>query len=149
VFSRFFIDRPIFATVLSIAITLAGALALLALPIAMYPPIAPPTVNVTCQYPGASAQVVSETIAAPIEQQVNGVQDMMYMSSQCTNDGSYTLTVTFWNTVDLNLAQVLVQNRVALALPNLPDVIKATGVTTKKQAPDILLAIGIYSPDGR
>lgn len=93
--------------------------------------------------------MVSETIAAPIEQQVNGVQDMMYMSSQSTNDGSYTLTVTFWNTVDLNLAQVLVQNRVALAVPNLPDVIKATGVTTKKQAPDILLAIGIYSPDGR
>ena len=115
----------------------------------MYPPIAPPTVNVTCQYPGASAQVVAETIAAPIEQQVNGVENMMYMSSQCTNDGSYTLTVTFRNTVDLNLAQVLVQNRVALAMPNLPDVIKATGVMTKKQAPDILLAIGIYSPDGR
>jgi multidrug efflux pump len=149
VFSRFFIDRPIFATVLSIAITLAGALSLVNLPIAMYPPIAPPTVNVTCQYPGASAQVVAETIAAPIEQQVNGVENMMYMSSQCTNDGSYTLTVTFRNTVDLNLAQVLVQNRVALAVPNLPDVIKATGVMTKKQAPDILLAIGIYSPDGR
>ncbi len=148
-FSRFFIDRPIFATVLSIAITLAGAISLLSLPIAMYPPIAPPTVNVTCQYPGASAQVVSETIAAPIEQQVNGVENMMYMSSQSTNDGSYTLTVTFRNTVDLNLAQVLVQNRVALAIPLLPDVIKATGVMTKKQAPDILLAIGIYSPDGR
>ena len=148
-FSRFFIDRPIFATVLSIAITLAGAISLFYLPIAMYPPIAPPTVNVTCQYPGASAQVVAETIAAPIEQQVNGVENMMYMSSQSTNDGSYTLTVTFRNTVDLNLAQVLVQNRVALAMPNLPDVIKATGVMTKKQAPDILLAIGIYSPDGR
>jgi multidrug efflux pump len=149
VFSRFFIDRPIFAMVLSIAITLAGAISLVSLPIAMYPPIAPPTVAVTCQYPGASAQVVSETIAAPIEQQVNGVENMMYMSSQSTNDGSYSLTVTFRNTVDLNLAQVLVQNRVALAVPNLPDVIKATGVTTKKQAPDILLAIGIYSPDGR
>ena len=148
-FSRFFIDRPIFATVLSIAITLAGFISLFNLPIAMYPPIAPPTVNVTCQYPGASAQVVAETIAAPIEQQVNGVENMMYMSSQSTNDGSYTLTVTFRSTVDLNLAQVLVQNRVALAVPNLPDVIKATGVMTKKQAPDILLAIGIYSPDGR
>ena len=125
------------------------SISLLNLPIAMYPPIAPPTVAVTCQYPGASAQVVSETIAAPIEQQVNGVENMMYMSSQCTNDGSYSLTVTFRNTVDLNLAQVLVQNRVALANPNLPDVIKATGVMTKKQAPDILLAIGIYSPDGR
>jgi multidrug efflux pump len=149
VFSRFFIDRPIFATVLSIAITLAGAIALANLPIAMYPPIAPPTVTVTCQYPGASAQVVSETIAAPIEQQVNGVENMMYMSSQCTNDGSYSLTVTFRNDVDLNLAQVLVQNRVALAEPLLPDVIKATGVTTKKRAPDILLAIAIFSPDGR
>ena len=147
-FSKFFIDRPIFATVLSIAITLAGAIALVNLPIAMYPPIAPPTVSVTCQYPGASAQVVAETVAAPIEQQVNGVESMMYMSSQSTNDGNYTLTVTFSNEVDLNLAQVLVQNRVALAIPLLPDVIKATGVTTKKQAPDILLAIGLYSPDG-
>ena len=87
------------------------------LPIAMYPPIAPPTVSVTCQYPGASAQVVAETVAAPIEQQVNGVENMMYMSSQCTNDGNYTLTVTFKHGVDLNLAQVLVQNRVALAMP--------------------------------
>jgi multidrug efflux pump len=149
VFSRFFIDRPIFATVLSIAITLAGGLSLRALPIAMYPPIAPPTVTVTCQYPGASAQVVSETVAAPIEQQVNGVENMMYMSSQCTNDGSYSLTVTFRQDVDLNLAQVLVQNRVALAEPLLPDVIKATGVTTKKRAPDILLAIALFSPGGR
>jgi multidrug efflux pump subunit AcrB len=147
VFSRFFIDRPIFATVLSIAITLAGGLALSALPIAMYPPIAPPTVMVTCQYPGASAQVVSETVAAPIEQQVNGVENMMYMSSQSTNDGNYSLTVTFKHGVDMNLAQVLVQNRVSLAMPLLPDVIKATGVTTKKRSPDILLAIGIYSPD--
>ena len=112
-FSRFFIDRPIFAAVLSIVITLAGGLALLALPIAQYPPITPPTVNVTCQYPGASAQVVAETVAAPIEQQVNGVENMMYMSSQCTNDGNYSLTVTFKHGVDLNLAQVLVQNRVA------------------------------------
>jgi multidrug efflux pump len=149
VFSRFFIDRPIFATVLSIAITLAGGLALWALPIAMYPPISPPTVAVTCQYPGASAQVVAETVAAPIEQQVNGVENMMYMSSTSANDGNYSLTVTFKHGIDMNLAQVLVQNRVALAMPLLPDVIKATGVTTKKQSPDILLAIGIYSPDGR
>jgi multidrug efflux pump len=149
VFTRFFIERPIFASVLSIAITLAGGLALAALPIAMFPLIAPPTVSVTCQYPGASAQVVAETIAAPIEQQVNGVENMMYMSSACTNDGNYTLTVTFKQGVDMNLAQVLVQNRVSLAVPLLPDVIKATGVTTKKRSPDILLAIGIYSPDGR
>ncbi len=146
-FCRFFIDRPIFATVLSMAITLAGAISLYALPIAMYPPIAPPTVAVTCQYPGASAMVVAETIAAPIEQQVNGVENMMYMSSVSANDGNYSLTVTFKHGVDMNLAQVLVQNRVSLAMPLLPDVIKATGVTTKKQAPDILLAIGVYSPD--
>jgi len=149
VFTRFFIERPIFASVLSIVITLAGGLALLALPIAMFPQIAPPTVSVTCQYPGASAQVVAETIAAPIEQQVNGVENMMYMSSASTNDGNYTLTVTFKQGIDMNLAQVLVQNRVSLAVPLLPDVIKATGVTTKKRSPDILLAIGIYSPDGR
>ena len=99
--------------------------------------------------PGASAQVVAETIAAPIEQQVNGVENMMYMSSACTNDGNYSLTVTFKQGIDMNLAQVLVQNRVSLAVPLLPDVIKATGVTTKKRSPDILLAIGIYSPDGR
>ena len=92
---------------------------------------------------------MAETVAAPIEQQVNGVEDMMYMSSQCTNDGCYNLTVTFKHGVDLNMAQVLVQNRVALALPLLPDVIKQTGVTTKKQSPDILLAIAIFSPDGR
>ncbi len=147
-FSRFFIDRPIFATVLSIAVTLAGGLALWALPIAMYPPIAPPTVSVTCQYPGASAQVVAETVAAPIEQFVNGVENMMYMSSTSANDGNYSLTVTFRHGIDMNLAQVLVQNRVALAMPLLPDVIKATGVTTKKQSPDILLACGVFSPDG-
>ena len=102
------------------------------------PPIAPPTVSVTCQYPGASAQVVAETVAAPIEQQVNGVENMMYMSSTSANDGNYNLTVTFKHGIDMNLAQVLVQNRVALAMPLLPDVIKATGVTTKKQSPDIL-----------
>ncbi|AGA30128.1 efflux RND transporter permease subunit [Singulisphaera acidiphila] len=145
--SRFFIDRPIFASVLSIVITLAGAIALFAMPIALYPPISPPVVQVDCRFPGASAQVVAESVATPIEEQVNGVEDMMYMSSQCTNDGSYNLTVTFKHGVDLNVAQVLVQNRVSLAIPRLPDVLKQTGVTTRKKSPDILMAIAISSPD--
>ncbi len=125
-FSRFFIDRPIFAAVLSIVITLAGGISLVSpADRACIRRSRRRPCSVDCQYPGASAQVVAETVAAPIEQQVNGVENMMYMSSQCTNDGNYTLTVTFKHGVDLNLAQVLVQNRVALALPLLPDVIKA------------------------
>ena len=147
--SRFFIDRPIFAAVLSIVVTLAGGLALFALPLAMYPPISPPTVALNCRFPGASARDVSQSVAAPIEQQVNGVEGMLYMSSQCTNDGSYSLTVTFQHGMDLNLAQVLVQNRVALALPLLPETIKQAGVTTRKQSPDILMAIALNSPTGR
>lgn len=148
-FSRFFIDRPIFASVISIVITMVGAIALSQLPLAQYPPIAPPTVEVGCNYPGASAQTVAETVAAPIEQQVNGVEEMMYMNSSSTNDGSYALTVTFKPGVDLNLAQVLVQNRVSLALPSLPEVVRRTGVTTRKRSPDILLTVSINSPDGR
>ncbi len=146
--SRFFIDRPIFASVLSIVITLAGGIAFFTLPVAQYPLVAPPTVQVDCTYPGASAQVVSESVATPIEQQVNGVENMLYMSSQCTNDGAYNLTVTFRQGVDLNLAQVLVQNRVSLALPLLPDVIKQTGVNTRKKSPDMLMSIAINSPGG-
>ncbi len=119
-FSRFFIDRPIFASVCSIVITLGGSIALFTLPIAQYPEITPPTVEVSAIYPGANAQVVADTVAAPLEQQVNGVENMMYMSSQCTNDGVYTLTITFKVGTDLNIAQVLVQNRVALATPVLP-----------------------------
>ncbi len=145
-FSRFFIDRPIFASVLSIVITLAGGIAAFTLPVAQYPPVTPPTVQFDCNYPGASAQVVAQTIAAPIEQQVNGVENMMYMSSQCTSDGSYTLTVTFKIGMDLNLAQVLVQNRLALAMPQLPAVVRQAGVTTRKRSPDILLTVSITAP---
>lgn len=143
---RFFIDRPIFASVPSIIITLAGLAAVLSLPVAQYPEIAPPTVQVSCGFPGASAVVVSDTIAAPIEQQVNGVENMLYMSSTCGNDGSYALTVTFRLGTNLDMAQVLVQNRVALALPGLPEIVKQTGVTTKKRSPDVLLVVNLNSP---
>ncbi|MEI7685209.1 MAG: multidrug efflux RND transporter permease subunit [Planctomycetota bacterium] len=147
-FSRFFIDRPIFASVLSIFVTLAGGIALLSLPIAQYPEITPPTVEVSANYPGANSLVVADTVAAPIEQQVNGVEDMLYMSSQCTNDGNYSLTVTFRPGVDLNMAQVLVQNRVALANPILPDLVRRRGVTVKKKSPSTLMIVNLYSPDG-
>src|SRR4051812_38020148 len=146
-FSNFFINRPIFASVLSIIITLAGAIAGWNLPIAQYPEITPPTVEVYAIYPGANAKVVADTVAAPIEQQVNGVEGMLYMSSQCTNDGSYTLTVTFQNGIDLNMAQVLVQNRVSLAQPILPDLVKRRGVTVKKKSPSVLMIVNLFSPD--
>src|SRR6478735_2526767 len=148
-FSHFFIERPIFAAVLSLLITLAGAAAAVNLPVAQYPAITPPSIMVSCNYPGADAYVVADTVAAPIEQQVNGVEDMMYMVSQSNNDGTYTLTVTFRPGVNLNFAQVLVQNRINLALPLLPDVVKQAGVTSRKRNPDILQIIGIYSPGGR
>ena len=134
---------------LSIVITLAGAISIFALPLAQFPQISPPTVTVACVYPGASARDVAGSVAAPIEQQVNGVEGMLYMSSSCTNDGSYNLTVTFQNSMNVNMAQVLVQNRVALAVPLLPDVIKQTGVTVKKRSPDILVGFAITSPNGR
>lgn len=147
-FFRFFIDRPIFAAVLSIVITLAGAVGLLALPVTQYPEITPPTVEVSTVYPGANAQVVADTVAAPIEQQVNGVESMVYMASQCTNDGTYRLTITFRPGTDLNLAQVLVQNRVALAQPILPELVRRRGVTVKKKSPSVLMIVNLYSPDG-
>ena len=125
--SRFCIERPIFASVLSIIITLAGAAAVFTLPIAQYPDITPPTVIVTASYPGANAEIVRDTVAAPIEQQVNGVQDMMYMSSECGNDGSYCLTITFSLGTDIKMAQVLVQNRVSLALPSIPPLVQKQG----------------------
>src|ERR671939_1169176 len=146
-FSRFFINRPIFASVLSIIITLAGGVALFTLPIAQYPEITPPTVEVSAVYPWAAAQVVSDTVAAPIEQQVNGVEGMMYMSSQCTNDGSYTLTVTFQPGSDLNISQVLVQNRESLAEPILPDLVKRRGISVKKKSSNVLMIVNLLSTD--
>jgi multidrug efflux pump len=147
--SHFFIDRPIFAAVLSIIITLAGTIALIALPITQYPPIAPPTIIVSINYPGASAQVVADTVGAPIEQQVNGVEGMLYMSSFSANDGSYSLTVTFDLGFDLNTALVMVQNRVTLAMPQLPDTVQRQGITIRKKTPNILMVINFYSPNER
>src|SRR5204862_5481228 len=148
-FSHFFIERPIFASVLSIVIFLAGAVAVVNLPVAQYPPITPPTIQAQCTYPGAAAPDVADAVAAPIEQQINGVEGMMYMVSQSNNDGTYNLMVTFKPGVNLNFAQVLVQNRINLAMPLLPDVVKQAGVTTRKRNPDILLVIALYSPGGR
>src|SRR6516164_6338324 len=145
--ARFFIDRPVLAWVISIIIVLLGAIAAGFLPIAEYPEITPPTVRVTATYPGANSQVVADTVAAPIEQQVVGVEGMMYMSSQSNNDGSYTLDVTFELGTNVNMAQVLVQNRVAIAEPTLPDVVRTIGVAVKKRTPDVLLGISLYSDD--
>src|SRR4051812_45147586 len=146
-FARFFIDRPIFSAVLSIVLTVAGTVAILVLPIAQYPEIAPPTVQVSATYPGANAKVVADTVAAPIEQQVNGVENMLYMSSNSANDGSYNLTVTFKLGTNLDMAQVLVQNRVSLAMPTLPETVKQIGVSTKKKSANILLVVNLFSPD--
>src|SRR5437660_531038 len=145
--ARFFINRPVLAWVISVVIILLGAIAVGFLPIAEYPEITPPTVRVSANYPWANAQVVADTVVAPIELQVVGVEGMLYMSSQSNNDGSYTLDVTFALGTDVNMAQVLVQNRVAIAQPTLPDVVRAIGVTVKKQSPDILLGISLYSED--
>jgi len=147
-FFRFFIDRPIFASVMSIVVTLGGAVALSTLPVTQYPEITPPTVEVSAVYPGANAQVVADTVAAPIEQQVNGVEAMVYMTSHSTNDGSYRLTVTFRPGTDLDLAQVMVQNRVALAQPILPELVRRRGVTVKKKSSSTLMIVNLFSPDG-
>src|SRR6201998_4547582 len=147
--SHFFIDRPIFATVLSIVIVIVGAVALAQLPIAQYPEVAPPTITVTANYPGANAKVVADTVATPIEQEVNGVENMIYMSSRCTNDGQMLLDVTFKLGTNLDMAQVLVQNRVAIAEAKLPEEVKRQGVTTKKKSPSILLCVNLISPDQR
>ncbi len=144
---RFFIERPVFATVISIAIVLIGLVALSGLPVAQYPDVAPPTISVTASYPGANASVVATEVATPIEQEVNGVENMLYMSSKCTNDGQMTLDVTFKLGTDMNMAQVLVQNRVAIADAKLPEDVKRQGVVTKKKSPSILLCINLVSPN--
>jgi multidrug efflux pump len=147
-FSHFFIERPIFAMVISIVIVIAGMLAYISLPTAQYPEIAPPTVQVTASYPGADPKVVAETVATPIEEQVNGVENMLYMSSQSTADGTMTLTVTFKLGTDLDIAQVLVQNRVAIATPQLPQEVRNLGVTVQKQSPDLMMVVHLISPNG-
>ena len=143
--SRFFIDRPIFAAVLSILIVIVGVVALVKLPVAQYPEVAPPTISITANFPGANALDVAENVATPIEQEVNGVENMIYMLSKCTNDGQMILDVTFKPGTDLNMAQVLVQNRVSVAEAKLPDEVKRQGVTTKKKSPSILLCVNLIS----
>ena len=147
--SKFFIERPIFACVISIVIVIAGSVSIGLLPAAKFPEVTPPTVEVKANYPGASASVVAETVAAPIEQEVNGVENMIYMSSTSASDGSYTLTVTFEVGTDLDMAQVLVQNRSKLAEPKLPEEVRRQGVKVKKKSSNIILIVSLSSPAGR
>jgi HAE1 family hydrophobic/amphiphilic exporter-1 len=146
--SHFFVDRPIFATVIAVFITLIGGIAYFTLPLAQYPEIAPPTIIITASYPGASGQVVADTVAAPLEEQINGVENMLYMSSQSTGDGNLRLTVTFKQGTNLDIAQVLVQNRVSLAVPKLPSDVQRLGISVLKNSPDFLMVIHLFSPDG-
>jgi hydrophobe/amphiphile efflux-1 (HAE1) family protein len=147
-FSHFFIDRPIFASVLSLIILIVGIISGLSLPIAEYPEIAPPTVNISATYPGASAQVISETVATPIEQEVNGVDDMLYISSQSTGDGLLSINVVFKPGTDIDQAQVLVQNRVSVAEPRLPEEVRSLGLVVRKASPDLMMVVHMISPDG-
>src|SRR6202049_4283452 len=147
--AQFFISRPIFAGVLSSILLRAGLIPLPLLPISEYPEVVPPTVVVKATYPGANPQVIAETVASPLEQSINGVENMLYQSSQATADGVMTLTITFKLGSDVDKAQVLVQNRVAQALPKLPVEVQRLGVTTNKASPDITLAVFVFSPDGR
>ena len=146
-FSSFFVKRPIFAGVLSAIIFIAGAISLKLLPISEYPEVVPPTVVVRALYPGANPQVIAETVASPLEQAINGVEDMLYTSSQSTSDGVVTLTVTFALGTDLDKAQVLVQNRVSQTLPKLPEVTQRLGVITQKSSPDLTMVVHLISPD--
>jgi HAE1 family hydrophobic/amphiphilic exporter-1 len=147
-FSHFFIERPVFATVLSSIVTIAGAIALQSLPVTEYPEIVPPTVTIKATFPGASAEVIAETVAAPIEQEVNGVDDMLYISSQSTGDGQLSINVVFKPGVNIDQAQVLVQNRVAVIQPRLPDEVTRLGITVRKSAPDLMMVVHMTSPDG-
>ena len=146
-FAHFFVDRPIFATVLSVVLLLVGGIAYTTLPVAQYPEIAPPTIVVRASYPGADAQTVAATVATPLEQQINGVENMLYMSSYSTSDGSMALTVTFRLGTDLDQAQVLVQNCVSVATPRLPQEVRTLGVTTLKSSPDLMMVVHMLSPD--
>jgi HAE1 family hydrophobic/amphiphilic exporter-1 len=146
-FAHFFVDRPIFASVVSIVVLIVGAIAYTQLPVAQYPEIAPPTIVVRATYPGADAETVAATVATPIEQEINGVENMLYMSSYSSADGAMALTVTFRPGTDLNQAQVLVQNRVAIAEPRLPEDVRRLGVTTAKSSPDLMMVIHMLSPD--
>jgi hydrophobe/amphiphile efflux-1 (HAE1) family protein len=145
--SHFFIDRPIFAAVVSIVFVIVGGVSFFRLPIAQYPEIAPPVINVSGQYPGASADIVSSTVAAPIEEQINGVENMLYMSSNATADGRFSIAVTFDLGTNLDIAQVQVQNRLAIALPRLPAEVRNIGVTVAKSSPDLMMIVHLYSPD--
>ncbi len=146
---RFFVDRPIFSTVISVVFVLAGGVAVFTLPVAQYPEVTPPTVLVTAMYPGANCLTVQDTVAAPIEEQVSGVEGMAYMSSCCTNDGAYNLTVTFKLGTDSDMAQVLVQNRVSLALPVIPLLVQNEGINVKKMSPNTLMIVNLISPSGK
>ena len=148
-FAHFFVDRPIFATVISLLLIIVGSIAYVELPVAQYPEIAPPTIVVRTSYPGADPQTIADTVSTPIEQEINGVEDMLYMSSYSSADGAMTLTITFKLGADLDKAQVLVQNRVAVALPRLPQEVQRLGVTTAKSSPDLMMVVHILSPTGR